>query len=203
MPEVFAINKSNRSVPLSLKIDGQEYRGRFRHESFWFNSMDERRTFALEESALRDVTPSEGGVVLPPLSINRISELRVEGVDDENSNNLSDTWEYAFFGNLSTLVSGDEDHDGASNWEEFFAGTNPVDLNSILRIDQISSEPADNLLFKWKSVKGRYYHLQRSAQLGGGWHPVSDAMAGVDGMSSIALPLESGSEPAFFRIVVE
>lgn len=69
---VFAINKTNQSVPLALKIDGTVYEKGFTHKAFAFKDAGEFPVFGLNESPLADIAPGEDGIVLPPLSLNRI-----------------------------------------------------------------------------------------------------------------------------------
>src|SRR5215467_3460082 len=45
---------------------------------------------------------------------------------------MPDCWEIAWFGNTFQAPSGDADHDGVSNLQEYLDGTNPVDPNSML-----------------------------------------------------------------------
>jgi hypothetical protein len=49
---------------------------------------------------------------------------------DGNGNGLPDSWELAYFGNLTNTASGDFDHDGVSNLQEFWDGTNPTNSAS-------------------------------------------------------------------------
>jgi hypothetical protein len=55
---------------------------------------------------------------------------------DENANSLPDWWEWEHFGNLAQIDSGDFDQDGATNLEEYNAGTDP---NSVAFIVQFSN----------------------------------------------------------------
>jgi len=49
---------------------------------------------------------------------------------DSNGNGLPDSWELQYFGNLNQTAAGDFDHDGISNLQEFYDGTNPTNANS-------------------------------------------------------------------------
>jgi hypothetical protein len=46
---------------------------------------------------------------------------------DTDDDGLPDSWEIAHFGNLSQTATGDFDHDGISNLQEFIDGSNPAD----------------------------------------------------------------------------
>lgn len=82
---VFAVNKANRSVPFSVKLDGAPCTQPLKHRAFAFENVNAFPSFGLEESALTDVTPKSGGLVLPPLSINRIEGLSIATTPIETS----------------------------------------------------------------------------------------------------------------------
>lgn len=69
---VFAINKTNQSVPLALNFDGVAYLRGFTHKAFAFKEAGEFPIFGLNESPLADVAPGKNGILLPPLSLNCI-----------------------------------------------------------------------------------------------------------------------------------
>ena len=72
---VIAVNRTTRNVPLSVKFDGVVYEKPFKHQAFAFKWLNEFPSFAMKDSALADITPKTGGIVLPPLSISRIDGL--------------------------------------------------------------------------------------------------------------------------------
>jgi hypothetical protein len=51
---------------------------------------------------------------------------------DGDGDGLPDSWELAYFGNLTNTAVGDFDHDGVSNLQEFLDGTNPTNSSSAL-----------------------------------------------------------------------
>ena len=59
---------------------------------------------------------------------------------------------------------GDPDKDGRSNWEEYLAGTDPMQADSKLHLD-ITQQPGDMLRLGWKTVPDRIYFLERSLSL--------------------------------------
>lgn len=61
----------------------------------------------------------------------------------------------------------DSDGDGASNKNEFLAGTNPNDVNSVLKV-RLQSTP-QGLFLNWNTQPGLMYQVWTSASAGGGW----------------------------------
>jgi len=52
--------------------------------------------------------------------------------DDNDNDGMPDCWEIAWFGDTSQTASGDADHDGVSNLQEYLDGTSPIDATSML-----------------------------------------------------------------------
>lgn len=92
--------------------------------------------------------------------------------DDKDYDGMPDAWEIAYFGNTNqpaSGVSGDYDHDGSFNIDEFLAGTNPTNANSRLRITGLSQKNGPNSV-SWVASPYRFYAVEVSTNLmGGGW----------------------------------
>ncbi len=83
---VFAINKTTRSVPLRLIVNGESYTLPLVQKTLSFAGPSETRTFALDQDILADVevaTSNETGTLmlpplppLPPLSLSRLDQSR-------------------------------------------------------------------------------------------------------------------------------
>ncbi len=83
---------------------------------------------------------------------------------DSDTNGLPDTWQRAY------PVSGpatDDDGDGASNLDEYRADTDPLDSNSVLRLQL--HRGATNWWLGLPSMPGRTYRLEAAAQPGTTW----------------------------------
>jgi hypothetical protein len=117
---------------------------------------------------------------------------------DSNTNGLPDEWELATFGGLDAnrKATTDTDHDGASDWAEFVAGTNP---NDSLQSFQITASVSDGSVhLSWPSAMGRGYRVNRSTDLIH-WTPVSDWIRATSaGTTFTNLPGTEGAQ--FFRI---
>jgi hypothetical protein len=84
----------------------------------------------------------------------------------------SDEWKIAFFGSLTNSQAGDNvdaDGDGALNWQEYLAGTNPTNALSCLKFSSasLSSNGVSGVAINWLTAPGKTYLLQTSAALGG------------------------------------
>ena len=51
---------------------------------------------------------------------------------DSRGSGMPDSWQLAYFGNLTTTATGDYDGDGVDNLQEFLDGTNPTNSASVL-----------------------------------------------------------------------
>ncbi len=72
---IFAVNKSDQSVALRLKIDGRFYSKPVVHRALVFDGAADFKTFAMDGEILTAVPATVPGILLPPLSINRIDGL--------------------------------------------------------------------------------------------------------------------------------
>ena len=92
---------------------------------------------------------------------------------------IPDSWRLRYFGTVSNILSqatADADGDGASNWDEYLAGTDPTDPKSCLRLSSIQtqSSPSPECVLRWPSVAGKQYVLESSATLfNPNWIPLS------------------------------
>ncbi|MEY4385530.1 MAG: hypothetical protein RLY20_813 [Verrucomicrobiota bacterium] len=77
---------------------------------------------------------------------------------DANSNGIPDAWETQY---SITDANADDDGDGASNLQEYRAGTNPTNSLSWLHFTQIGSAGAGYQVV-WSSVGGTRYRIQFS-----------------------------------------
>ena len=87
-------------------------------------------------------------------------EINFLGGGDSNGDGLSDDFE-SFFG--ITNPAGDNDGDKRTNFEEFKAGTNPLDAGSVLRITSVGLISA-TLRFAFEpAVLSKVYRLERKS----------------------------------------
>jgi hypothetical protein len=122
---------------------------------------------------------------------------------DANNNGISDAWEQKFFGTVSTnrTQTTDTDADGATDYAEFIAGTDPTSANSVLRLAPPEPQQNGSLTFDWSSVPGRAYRLEGSTDLVN-WTPVSDWISATTTTSSIVLAPSTDTTSYFYRLEV-
>ena len=137
------------------------------------------------------------------LEASRLVNVTLFGVTDTDGDGLPDSWETQFNldPNDSTGINGangDVDTDGFTNIEEYLAGTNPRDPNSLLRISQLNN---GGRRISWQSVPGKDYQVYSAAEITEGFEPLSGAITAFQNTTSYTnnAPL-SGKE--FYRVRV-
>jgi Bacterial TSP3 repeat len=90
----------------------------------------------------------------------------IPGGPDADGDGMADAWERLNFGGLGATSSTDADGDGASNQQEYLAGTNPNNTTDVLRItDQAFANGGTTVTLQWNSVATRNYRLQKTTTL--------------------------------------
>jgi len=114
-------------------------------------------------------------------------------------------WWLASFGwtnQLETAAGADTDHDGAAAWQEYFAGTSPVDETSVLRIASMGFS-GPNLRLAWPSAAGRRYSIWAAAEpVGAGFLLVTNNLGATPPANTFVLD-QPAANWRFFRIGVE
>jgi Tol biopolymer transport system component len=82
------------------------------------------------------------------------------GAGDSDDDALPDDWEVAYFGNLAQNASDDFDSDGHNNGQEYTAGTDPTNQNSVLRVISITSASTGEVQLFWNAIPGKRYRVE-------------------------------------------
>lgn len=96
---------------------------------------------------------SDGLLTSSAVSMN----LDVVAPPDTNANGLPDAWEAAYG---VTNPNADDDEDGRTNLQEYFAGSNPTNAASVFRILTAPLKSNGHCTLTWSSVGGTRYRVQ-------------------------------------------
>lgn len=111
-------------------------------------------------------------------------------------------WLLLNFGTTNINANGDPDHDGMSNLEEYLAGTDPNNSNSVLRItsESITAGGADVSL-AWDSVPTRFYYLQKNLNLASpDWIDSGLGIIAPAGSSTTESLADTNAPARFYRV---
>jgi len=121
---------------------------------------------------------------------------------DANTNGISDSWERNYFSSASTNRTQltDTDGDGATDFAEFIAGTDPTSTNSVFAVPAPAPQGDGSLRFTWPSVPGRAYRVLVTTDLVN-WTPATDWVPATGTTTSLTLGA-SGNANSFYRFEV-
>ncbi len=118
---------------------------------------------------------------------------------------IPDWWRLLYFGTVSNLLSAanlDADGDGASNLQEYLAGTNPMDPASVLQLAPLA--PAPNFTVQWPSVVGKTYLVQSSSSLlSTNWSITASNLPGTGLMMQLSDTNLPAPPARFYRVQVQ
>jgi hypothetical protein len=125
------------------------------------------------------------------------------GVVDSDGDEMPDSWEIAYFGSTSAEngdAADDWDKDGASNYAEYIAGTDPTDADSIFEFKSLAV--GDDCVFTWSSATGKTYSLWFSTNLvSGGFAPCETAIPSTPPLNTFTAGVDD-VECIYYRIYV-
>jgi glycosidase len=139
----------------------------------------------------------------------RISGVQVRKIADvySDSDGVPDWWRLAYFdralGSATDLSRGadDADGDGAPNWQEFLAGTDPLNPASVFAITGLDLSSGSNVLIQCLVASNRTYQLmwQESVQ-GGSWIAVGAPTAATNNVVRLVDPTAPTNAARFYRV---
>jgi hypothetical protein len=118
---------------------------------------------------------------------------------DENLDGLPYDWQAAYWGPDSSkwpAPGADSDGDGATNLQEFLAGTHPLKADSVLRM-QIDPTAQGNFL-QWNTQPGFLYQVESSVDLNESWLDVGVSRFAAG--STDAVLLDGAAAATYYRV---
>ncbi|MCB1098365.1 MAG: lamin tail domain-containing protein [Verrucomicrobiae bacterium] len=130
-------------------------------------------------------------------------EIQMIALSDSDRDGTPDAWELENgLDSQRADSSEDPDSDGTSNLNEFLAGTDPHDPESVFRITRISYSPeSSSVQIDWRSVIGRNYSIESSADLVH-WYHVPDGGVTAATQNTSHSFFESGLSTSHYRVRV-
>ncbi len=129
------------------------------------------------------------------------SEIAALGVDMD-LDGMEDGWELEHGFNPADRSDAvqDADQDGHTNLQEYLAGTDPHDPNSVMRITTCQMDAA-TFRIDFSSVLGKLYRVERTSNSRtGGWEVVADNVAGTGGIVRVLDTNCAGSSSWLYRV---
>jgi hypothetical protein len=127
--------------------------------------------------------------------------LNLGGVDADGDG-MDDDWEVAYFGNTSRDGSGDYDGDGVSDLQEFLAGTDPTNANSVFRVLTVAPAGGGGKLLFWTGNSTRSYRAEYKDDLGAaGWTSLTGTISWNGTTASITDTTATNSANRYCRTV--
>ena len=123
---------------------------------------------------------------------------------DVNHNGISDAWETAYFGSVSTNRTQltDTDHDGMTDYAEFIAGTDPIDPASRFYFTGETFQDNGLIQMQWTAVTNRLYQVNASSNLLN-WVPVTDWLQASNNPTMSYTATNSTVGTYFYRVQVQ
>jgi len=102
---------------------------------------------------------------------------------DSDADNMGDAWEWNNFGSLTNTADGDYDSDGADNFTEYIAGTQPTNSSSIFKVCGITNSSGQtNFTITISTESGKFYTIEfaeGSLSNNMAWSPFANTNNGI------------------------
>jgi len=114
---------------------------------------------------------------------------------------MDDDWEIAYFNTLARDGRGDFDNDGQTDFEEFRAGTNPANDNSVLRVLTLTPLLGGGKTLLWSATPGRTYRVEFKADpQAAEWSELPGTVTAAGTTGSKVDPAAGSDAHRFYRV---
>jgi hypothetical protein len=127
--------------------------------------------------------------------------------NDSVGDGISDWWRSQYFGgdgtatNAMSCATADPDGDGMDNLQEYLAGTDPTNPNSVFRIVSPDATGTTGFVVRWTSEPYKFYSLMRSTNLVSGFDCcVSTGIAASPPTNTCIDNTTTGAPACFYRV---
>jgi hypothetical protein len=121
---------------------------------------------------------------------------------DTNGLGLPDYWQVQYFGTIGINPQADPDHDGASNHQEYLAGTDPIDSSSVFEITSLRFkllQTSAGATLSWKSVADKSYTVLSGTNLNHGFSVVGSNILATP-PENVFIDTSASSQSGFYRV---
>ncbi len=128
----------------------------------------------------------------------------IDSTADADGDGMPDDWEVTHFGGTNETdgaATDDWDGDGATNYDEWRAGTNPT--NSASYFGFVSVDVGSDCVLSWWSETGKVYSLWVSTNLMSGAFTISDTPIAATPPMNTYTTIQSGAVCEWYRITVD
>jgi hypothetical protein len=127
--------------------------------------------------------------------------LKLGGADTDGDG-MDDDWEVAYFSNRSRDGSGDFDDDGVTDLQEFRAGTDPTNSDSVFRVLTVTPMGGGSTRVIWTGNPNRSYRVEFKDDLSAAnWTSLAGTISWNGSTGSVTDPGASGALHRYYRAV--
>ena len=109
-------------------------------------------------------------------------------------------WAQRIFGNSNIDPNADGDGDGANNFAEYKAGTDPLSNQSAFKFIEVLPAQPGAIQVRWSSIAGRAYTLERSSNAQSNYTPVASTIWATSSATAFTDATATGTCPFFYRL---
>ena len=124
-------------------------------------------------------------------------------VTDADGDNIPDWWEFEHYGSATgSTASADWDGDGATDWDEWLALTQPTNRNSVFSLDIQTASMGGTNVVSWPSATGRTYSLYWNVNLTSTFGTVVSGLPATPSVNVYTDSAHAAESPIYYRVKV-